>query len=219
MIRQLKAPLKLLSLLIRLASGHAILKTMMTGLPIDKNGQAIPWFTYPAIDFLSRLELSSSKVFEYGAGQSTLFWARRAEKVVSVEHDAEWFIRLRASLPSNVTLMHAPGQDAYPISILETSSNYDIVVVDGVWREACIQPALSRLAPAGLLILDNSDWYPEVCARLREQGLLEFSFAGIGPVNRITWVTSVFVKGSSEYQRGMHHPRSCFGVPMASTVR
>jgi hypothetical protein len=33
-------------------------------------------------------------VFEYGSGGSTLFWASRVKKVVSIEHETEWYERI-----------------------------------------------------------------------------------------------------------------------------
>ncbi len=37
---------------------------------IDKNGNPIPWFTYPCIEYLNHLDLSECVVFEYGSGYS-----------------------------------------------------------------------------------------------------------------------------------------------------
>jgi predicted O-methyltransferase YrrM len=51
----------------------------------------MPWLTFSAIDFLDKILTSDSKVFEYGAGGSTLFFAKIVDRVVSVEHDVEWF--------------------------------------------------------------------------------------------------------------------------------
>lgn len=50
-----------------------------------------PWMTFPAMRHLEGLLDASSKVFEYGAGGSSIFFASRVGKLVSVEHDAVWF--------------------------------------------------------------------------------------------------------------------------------
>jgi hypothetical protein len=39
----------------------------------DKNGEPVPWFTYPTIEYLNHLDLSECSVFEYGMGYSTLY--------------------------------------------------------------------------------------------------------------------------------------------------
>jgi predicted O-methyltransferase YrrM len=61
---------------------------------LQANGHAleseVPWITIGAIRFLDGWLHSSMKVFEYGSGGSTLFFAKRADFVESVEHDADW---------------------------------------------------------------------------------------------------------------------------------
>src|SRR5882724_10582455 len=68
----------------------------------------IPWFSYAAIDFLDGFVQPDMKVFEYGSGGSTLFFARRAKSVVSVEDNAKWFEwvsrRLEQQRLANVSL-------------------------------------------------------------------------------------------------------------------
>ncbi len=49
--------------------------------------EEIPWVTFRAIEWLDACLKPDMSVFEYGAGGSTLFFARRARAVVSVEHD------------------------------------------------------------------------------------------------------------------------------------
>ena len=50
-----------------------------------------PWITFKAIDFLDSNLKSTDKVFEYGGGGSTLFFAKRVADIVTVEHNEEWF--------------------------------------------------------------------------------------------------------------------------------
>ncbi len=54
-----------------------------------------PWITFPVISILDKYVNSSSKVFEYGGGGSTLFFVNRAHEVVTVEHNNEWFMLLQ----------------------------------------------------------------------------------------------------------------------------
>jgi hypothetical protein len=49
-----------------------------------------PWITFAASRFLDRILSRRMRVFEYGAGGSTLFFCKRAESVISVEHDPSW---------------------------------------------------------------------------------------------------------------------------------
>ena len=51
----------------------------------------VPWFSYAAIDFLDEFAEPHMNVFEYGSGGSTLFFARRAKSVLSVEDNRKWY--------------------------------------------------------------------------------------------------------------------------------
>ncbi|MDO5665865.1 MAG: hypothetical protein Q4G63_11505 [Bacteroidia bacterium] len=50
----------------------------------------LPWMTYDAIDFLSGICLPEMKIFEWGSGGSTLFFASRCQHVTTIEHDSIW---------------------------------------------------------------------------------------------------------------------------------
>lgn len=73
---------------------------------VDLDGP-VPWFTYPASRFLARIVRQDWKVFEYGAGASSVWWAARVDEVASVEHNVEWVERVRAMAPS-ATIATAP---------------------------------------------------------------------------------------------------------------
>ena len=46
---------------------------------------------FPATAWLERILKPDAKVFEYGSGGSTIYFARTNRKVVSVEHVASWY--------------------------------------------------------------------------------------------------------------------------------
>ncbi|MBL0064306.1 MAG: hypothetical protein IPP38_04630 [Bacteroidetes bacterium] len=62
----------------------------------DRNSvsEEMVWLTYPVIDFLKKNLKKDMKVFEYGGGGSTLFFAKRVGELITVEHDEQWFQRL-----------------------------------------------------------------------------------------------------------------------------
>src|SRR5690606_35362994 len=148
---------------------------------IDAAGEPVPWFTYPAIEYLSRLDLRGKSVFEYGCGNSTRYWARHTAEVVSVEHDPLFYDAIKPQLPDNCELSLRRPAEAYISSIDAYSTRngrqgFDVIVIDGHSRVRCAARAPHHLAPGGLVILDNADWFPEAAALLRRAGLLEVSF-------------------------------------------
>lgn len=76
-----------------------------------------PWLVYDAIHELSRRIKSDWHVFEYGSGGSTLYFARRCARLISVEHDPRWYVRVRDELERQghehcTILLHLPERTA-----------------------------------------------------------------------------------------------------------
>src|SRR5690349_20973600 len=144
-------------------------------------GATTPWFTYPALAFLSQFDYSKKKVFEWGAGASSIFWAEKAKCLVAVEHDAAWVHRLRPSLQTaNVRFIHQAEAAAYSHAIEQEEGEFDVISIDGVFRADCAKLAPHHLASSGIIIFDNSDLYPKACRLLRESGLVQIDFSGFG---------------------------------------
>lgn len=89
--------------------------------PVDKDGNPLPWYTYGAIEFLSAIVRPHMKVFEYGSGQSTLWWSRMAS-ISAVEHDSEWFQQISALVPEPNTITLKSRWEAAPPHVTRTSS-------------------------------------------------------------------------------------------------
>src|SRR5215470_6163569 len=61
----------------------------------------LPWLTYPAIRFLAN-RLQGRRLFEFGSGSSTLWYADRASEVYSIENDGEWFADIQQQIAPKV---------------------------------------------------------------------------------------------------------------------
>ena len=167
------------------------MRSIEEGRPVDALGRPVPWYTYPAIEYLERLALEGTRIFEFGCGNSTRYWCRRGALVTAVEHNRAWFDEVSASVES-ADLLHRDDRDSYVAALHESGASFDVIVVDGVWRERCVEEAIAQAKPHTVIILDNSDWYHEAGARLRAAGFLEISFSGFGPCNNYAWATSFF---------------------------
>ncbi len=142
------------------------------GFPVNGRGEYQPWLTYPLIEYLKGFDFSQKRIFEFGAGASTLFWASRAWRVESVELDRRWFNSLVKIVPSNVVLNHQSDEISYAQKIIEADGQFDVIVVDGAERYRSAEAALEKLIPGGMIILDNAEWYPNTAELLRGAGLL-----------------------------------------------
>lgn len=147
-----------------------------------------PWITFDAIQYLEEKVLASHRVFEFGGGGSTLFFLKRCHEVVTVEHDAKWFLLLKQLVegkrldnwvgrliePEEGDLVKSPSPSnpdhyssggakdvnfrKYASSIDSYPDEYfDIILIDGRSRPACIKHAAPKLRNGGLIVLDNAD--------------------------------------------------------------
>lgn len=163
--------------------------------PVDANGDPIPWYTYPAIDFLRQLDFSDKTVFEYGSGQSTIFWGNVAKSVVSVEHDPKWFETITSKVGPNCEVILRTDPEPY-VSSIESYGGFDVIVVDGIVSHLSrfhgARHSVGHLNKGGLIILDNADYLPASANFLREMDLLEVDMSGPGPDSGHMWTTSMF---------------------------
>lgn len=169
--------------------GH--LRSAATLRSVDAAGEPLPWITYPAIEFLKQLELSDKTVFEYGCGNSTVFWSRAAKRVDSVEDNEAFYRLVGPMLPNNCSLSLETLPEEY-IHAPARRGPYDIIVIDGHSRVRCTEIAPKHLKPGGFVILDNSDWFFEGSEILRNADLIEVDMAGMGPVSDFVSTTSFY---------------------------
>ena len=132
-------------------------------------------------------------VVEFGSGNSTLWWAEKVASVVTVEHDPAWYDRIEALAPSNVSIIHATGQD---YTRGANGGKFDIIVVDGILRTECIEHSLAALKSDGVYVCDNTD---EIGDRpgydlLHQAGFKRLDFWGVGPQLPLEWCTSIFYR-------------------------
>lgn len=161
---------------------------------IDKNGKPIPWYTYPAIEYLNGIDFSDKNIFEFGCGNSSLYWAEKAKHVVSVEHDREWYEKISKSKMDNQNIILCEDEEEYPSIIEQFDNKFDVIIIDGIARLKCVDTIAEHLnlKDGYMIILDNSDWYPKTAEALRQKyNLIQADYHGFGPINAYTWTTSV----------------------------
>ena len=169
-------------------------RTMKLWDCVDSNDDPIPWYSYPAIEYIKQLDLSDKSIFEYGSGNSTMFWASRCKKLVSVEDNREWFDKIKAKIPATVEYNLFEQKEDYIESIRKFSNEFDVIIIDGSHRYDCAVEALKKLRNDGFIILDNSDWKELTSKLLRDADLIEVDMSGFGPINGYTWTTSFYLR-------------------------
>jgi predicted O-methyltransferase YrrM len=151
-------------------------------------------------------------VLEWGAGQSTLFWALRAKEVVAFESDRRWSNILMKAKPPNA-LIHLVKNDALNVESLLNGERFDVIVVDGLDRWKCAERSLDLLTPGGAIIVDDAERNSGprrgygCIERYREAGFSRMDFYGYSPGNTTQHCTSVFFRGECFLLRGVENPQ------------
>lgn len=164
----------------------------------------VPWWTYSSIDAVEawlRARRRPIRVFEFGSGASTLWLAQRTDEVHTVEHHAGFAARMREEFARhpNISLRHveAPASDRprvpsgksgskgfdfadYVTTIDRVGGTFDLIVIDGRAREACLRASIPHLASDGLIVYDNSR-RRRYRRAIEESGLTERRLAGLTP--------------------------------------
>jgi hypothetical protein len=192
------------------STGH--FRSSLSARALDRRGEPLPWYTYPAIDFLADQDYSGASVLEFGAGQSTLWWARRAREVVATESDPDWYARLARAVPPNATLLRLPlSLEGLQSHLGERT--FDVVVVDGQERLLAAREAARRVSLRGAVVVDDSEgfWGPEgtypIMDLFREAGFMRVDFYGHAPGVILPRCTSVFFRPGCPLLAGRSHPR------------
>lgn len=138
-----------------------------------------PWLTAEATSVLERWLRRDHVGIEWGSGRSTLWFAERVGRLVSVEHHPGWHETVSGQLGSrgitNVDYrlcLCEPEQVETPEWIAAMfASDYvrvvdafgprslDFALVDGMYRSACALAVIPRLRSGALLIVDNVNWF------------------------------------------------------------
>ena len=177
----------------------------------------VPWWTYAAIDVVDGWIAARPhpvRVFEYGSGASTIWLAQRTDEVHSVEHHRKFAQQLRPSLDvfDHVTLHiveprpseqpRVPSRKEgwgdvdfadYVAAIDTVGGTFDLVVIDGRAREACLAAAGPRLAADGMIVFDNSR-RRRYRGAIHASGLEERALRGLVPTLPYPDQTSLLTK-------------------------
>ena len=161
----------------------------------------LPLWPYAAISRCARLLRPDSRVFEFGTGGSTVFLARRAATVESVEDSAAWHQAVTTRL-AQLGLAHAtvlqrdlpasdPTHPHWPAYLAPLHGQYDLIVIDGQdntdlrfgesghLRTHCFFHSENFIRPGGVIVVDDSWRYPAL--RSASKARRVETLASVGP--------------------------------------
>lgn len=157
-----------------------------------------PWLVGKALPLIEK-HVQGARVFEYGAGMSTLWFFDKAESVISVESNAGWAQKINSILACSgkPPAMLLTDAEAYANYIDSVEGLFDIILVDGINRRRCVEKCISKLRKGGLLVLDNTDVNVDLVPEALSAGEFEIKrYSGYAPgvlhPNETTILTKLF---------------------------
>lgn len=186
-------------------SKYGFVKSKISQTITDNEGSALPWYTYPAIEFLSKFDYSDKSIFEYGSGFSSKYWAGRCLELFSVESDFKWFEEVKKFNLKNQSIVYENDENRYVESI-QRKEKYDVIIIDGMYRDLCAEKAINCIKEDGMIIFDNSDRtckyeeYKRAYDYLKQLDFLRIDFNGIGTINNYSWTTSVYLSRKFDFK-------------------
>lgn len=103
----------------------------------------MPWYTIGCLEWLIEIDLSNFSVFEYGCGLSSIWWKNRCKYWDGVDSNSNWSNGGRVI------------QEQEPYIKACIGNRYDIIVIDGIFRDECTEHALKSIKNNGYIIIDN----------------------------------------------------------------
>lgn len=169
--------------------------------PVNQNNGPIPWMNYAVIELLDERLHKGLDLFEYGAGFSSIWFAERLNKVVSIEYDQAWRKQVEGLLApvSNAELIFQEVGEDYVNGAQRTGSSYHMILVDGRERVACAKASFNALTDDGILILDDSDReeYQEVFTIASNLGFKNLRISGLKPFSFFREESTIFYRNSN----------------------
>lgn len=174
------------------------IKSVKEGASIDSDGKPVPWLTYPAIDFLKGKDFSRHDMLEYGAGNSTIWWAARVKSIVSVEHNVFHYRKVRDKKLSNATLLlRSEYKGIYENSpTFIDKKKYDIISIGAIRRMECLDVSFDLLCEDGVIIFDCSmrEEYGQHHHLFKSRGFKSIDFMGPKPISPYKSCTAIFYR-------------------------
>ncbi len=175
-------------------------KSVSKKIPVNCDDEPIPWVTYGFIHFIEKRLKNDMSVFEFGSGYSTIWYAKKVNSIICLEHDKDWFEKIKNQLPENAIINYCELiENYYNRFLFRLKKEFDIIIIDGRQRVECIKNSISNLKDDGVMVLDDSErkQYTEGIKYLLDNGFKQIDFWGISPCLTYKKCTTIFYKSNN----------------------
>jgi len=132
-----------------------------------------PWMTNNQIEIIKSYLKPSDIVLEYGIGGSTLYFSKYVKKYLSIEHDFDWFEKIKNNykLAKNIELHYCKPNNEIDLPVWIGKENdfldyinyvdklnykiYNKVLIDGRARKFCAKKILNYINEYSLVFFHD----------------------------------------------------------------
>ncbi len=176
--------------------------SFLTKKPVDKAGNPLPMMSYSMINFFKERLSKEMSIFEFGSGNSTLFFSKYVKKIITVEHDKKWYDYIKNNMPENVQIIYKELEygGEYSKTAQKQNEKFDVILVDGRDRVNCAINSFEKLKESGVIIVDDMfrEKYELLYSFFREKGFKDLTLSGISPGQLLEHKTTVFYRQNND---------------------
>lgn len=121
----------------------------------DVDGCILPWYTSPCLEWMVSLDLKEKVIFEYGIGDSSLWYERQGAYNFGIESNEDWWMYVVSKSAHKNPYTFTKSKERYLLGENDHRILFDLIIIDGLYRDECTEYALKVLKPSGYLIIDN----------------------------------------------------------------
>ena len=176
--------------------------TSMQGELLNGDSEPIPLLTSSFLNWFETQQWNSLSLLEFGAGSSTLYFAKFFKSVTSYETNQNWFDKIFSKIPDNVNLVKVDSIfNALQKKEIESIDRFDVILIDAGENRAKLARWLVNQNYKGIIFFDNSEWYRNSVGMFLKEGYIEIPFFGLKPVE--DWVSCTSILAETTALKGI----------------
>jgi len=123
-----------------------------------------PCWAPSAVEYVKKALPPSALVAEFGSGRSSIWLAKKFEKVIAIEHNPDW-----ADYVASLKEKEKCRNLEIVLSTFESSEDYvgalnsslggrqvDLLIIDGLFRKECAEIVPQTLKEGGIILVDDT---------------------------------------------------------------
>ena len=141
------------------------IKNRLAVLIYEKKNPSLPWLTKESIVFLENYLTSEHTGLELGSGRSTIWFAKKVNYLISIEHDNDWYEHVcnmikEQKLSNKIDYRSCADLEHYAAQVTALDDDsLNFCLVDGKVMDLCSVNVIPKIKNGGLLVIDNINWF------------------------------------------------------------